>query len=40
MPRDESIYNLIPVEYVAKAQSPVRIARKDRKMDVTGSTFG
>jgi len=40
MPRDESIYNLVPVEYAVKANSPVRIAKKGAKVEVTGSTFG
>jgi hypothetical protein len=37
---NESIYNLVPEEYVVKPRSPVRIAKKDGKVDVTGSTFG
>lgn len=40
MPRDESIYNLVPVEYAVKPSSPVRFAKKGAKAVVTGSTFG
>jgi len=40
MPRDESIYNLVPEEYAVKPSSPVRFAKKGAKATVTGSTFG
>lgn len=39
---DESIYNLIPVQYQVKPRSPVRVAKKSDKahQELTGSTFG
>ena len=36
----ESIYNLVPQEYVVRQKSPTRIPKAGKPVVVTGSTFG
>jgi hypothetical protein len=37
---DESIYNLVPIDYQVRTKSPIRIAKGHKSVKVSGSTFG